>query len=127
MLRTAVGVLIDEVIGNNKNSLNHNIGRLVEEKRLSVQIQQSADYLRVIGDHHLHPGVIQMDDIQEDDYEHTISLFDLLNLIVDELISRPAKIKTYYERLPQRQKDQISKRDQPKEPSSPDADRVVDE
>jgi hypothetical protein len=52
-----------------------------------------------------------MDDVEVNDYEHTISLFELINLIVDELISRPKKIKEHYDKLPQRQKDQINKRD----------------
>jgi len=111
LLRTAVGVLVDQVIGENKNTLNHNIGTLVQDKKLSVEIQQSLDYLRVIGTHELHPGVIEMDDIEKDDYQHAVSLFELLNLIVEELISRPMKIKRYYASLPQSQKDQIEKRD----------------
>jgi len=112
LLRIAISVLIDHVIGKNKKSLNHNIGVLVAEKRLSVQIQQSLDYLRVIGDHELHPGVIEMEDKEINDYEHAVSLFELVNLIVEELISRPNKIKEYYERLPQSQKDQIKERDE---------------
>jgi hypothetical protein len=111
LLRTAVGVLIDEVLGKNKNSLNYNIGKLVKEKKLSVEIQQSLDYLRVIGTNELHPGVIEMDNIEQDDHQHVESLFGLLNLIVEELISRPNKIKQYYESLPKSQKDQIKKRD----------------
>jgi len=111
LLRVAVTVLIDQVIGKNKNTLNNNIGILVEEKKLSVQIQQSLDYLRVTGDHELHPGVIEMDDIEVNDYQHTISLFELVNLIVEELITRPKKINEYYDRIPQRQKEQIEKRD----------------
>ena len=110
LLRTAVGVLVDEIVGENKNSLNHNIGLLVEQKKLSTEIQQSLEYLRVIGDHYLHPGVIQMENIEEDDYEHTVTLFESLNLIVDELITRPKRAKTYFDRLPQRQKEQIEKR-----------------
>lgn len=111
LLRTAVGLLVDNVIGKNKNTLNHNIGLLVKERKPSDEIQQSLDYLRVIGDHELHPGVIEMDDIEANDYAHTISLFELINLIVEELISRPKRVKEHYKRLPQRQRDQIDKRD----------------
>jgi hypothetical protein len=111
LLRTALIVLVDKVIGPNKNSLNHNIGTLVEQNKLSNQIQKSLDYLRVIGDNELHPGLIQMDEIDEDDYRHAISLFELVNLIVEELISRPDRINKYYSRLPTGQKEQIENRD----------------
>jgi hypothetical protein len=111
LLRTAIATLVDEVLGKNKETLNHNIGRLVTEKKLSVEIQRSLDVLRVVGDHALHPSVIEMEDIDENDNNHAISLFELINLIVDELISRPKKIKQYYDRLPQRQLEQIQKRD----------------
>ena len=76
-----------------------------------MQVQQSLDHLRAIRDHELHPGVIEMEDLDEDDYQHTISLFKLLNLIVEELITRPKRISEYYQRLPQRQKDAIEERD----------------
>ena len=52
-----------------------------------------------------------MDDMEVNDYQHTLSLFELVKLIVEELISRPKKIGDYYNRLPQRQKDQINNRD----------------
>ena len=111
LLCTAVELLIDIVVGKNKNTLSHNIGRLVQNRDLPEQVQKSLDYLRVIGDHELHPGVIEMEELDENDFQHTISLFELLNLIVEELIARPKKINEYYERLPQAQKDAIEKRD----------------
>ena len=49
--------------------------------------------------------------MEVNDYQHTLSLFELAKLIVEELISRPKKIGDYYNRLPQRQKDQINNRD----------------
>jgi uncharacterized protein DUF4145 len=111
LLRTAIELLIDNVIGENKKSLNENIGKLVSQNKIQISIQQSLDYLRIIGDHYLHPGVIQMEDIEENDYEHTISLFELVNLITEELITRPKKSDELFSRIPKRQKDQIEKRD----------------
>jgi hypothetical protein len=111
LLRTAVTVLVDTVMGKNNNSLNHNIGSLVKQKRLSREIQQSLDYLRVIGTHSLHPGLINMEEIEQNDYQHAASLFELINLIVEELIARPKKIKSYYDSLPESQKHQIKDRD----------------
>lgn len=111
LLRTAIEVLIDNVIGENKKTLNENIGILVKENKIQISTQQSLDYLRVIGDYYLHPGVIQMKDIEEDDYQHVISLFELVNLITDELITRPKKSNELFGRIPKRQKEQIEKRD----------------
>lgn len=111
LLRTAIEVLIDNVIGENKKTLNENIGILVKENKIQVTTQQSLDYLRVIGDYYLHPGVIQMEDIEENDYQHVISLFELVNLITDELITRRNKSNEIFGRIPRRQKEQIEERD----------------
>lgn len=111
LLRTAIEVLIDSIIGENKKTLNENIGILVKENKIQVTTQQSLDYLRVIGDYYLHPGVIQMEDIEENDYQHVISLFELVNLITDELITRPKKSNELFGRIPKSQKEQIEKRD----------------
>ena len=115
LLCTAIEVLIDNVIGENKKTLNENIGILVKENKIQISTQQSLDYLRVIGDYYLHPGVIQMKDIEEDDYQHVISLFELVNLITDELIIRPNKSNALFGRIPKRQQEQIEKRDNKKQ------------
>lgn len=108
LLRFAIETLVDDVVGHSKKSLFDNIGILTSEKRLPVEIQQSLDYLRVIGDGYLHPAVIDMKG--KDNYETTISLFELLNFIVQALIGQPKKIKGYYKSLPQRQLDAIDNR-----------------
>jgi hypothetical protein len=50
LLRIAIEVLIDCVIGENKRTLNENIGILVKQNKIQVTIQESLDYLRIIGD-----------------------------------------------------------------------------
>ena len=56
-----------------------------------------------------------MKDIEEDDYQHVISLFELVNLITDELITRPNKSNALFGRIPKRQQEQIEKRDNKKQ------------
>lgn len=87
-------------------NLNDDIASLVE-KGLDVHIQQALDILRVTGNNAVHPG--QMD--LKDDRGTASKLFVLLNLIVDELISKPARIRSMYEGLPDRDKAAIERRD----------------
>src|SRR5229473_2853992 len=56
----------------------------------------SADIIRVIGNNAVHPGTIDL----RDDQATALALFDLLNLIVDEMITRPREIDEIYKRLP---------------------------
>ena len=69
-------------------------------------MQQALDSIRVIGNNAVHPGVI---DVNEDDVAGT--LFSILNLIVEYLITQPKKIREIYENLPQTALEGIEKRD----------------
>jgi Domain of unknown function (DUF4145) len=93
----------------NAKSLNEAIGNLVG-RRLSVEIQQALDIVRVIGNNAVHPGQIDL----TDDKATAVQLFRLVNLIAEEMISRPKHVKTMFDSLPETAKLQIEKRDQPK-------------
>jgi hypothetical protein len=47
----------------------------------------------------------------EDDHDSVFVLFEMINLIVDERISRPAKIQQRFANLPQKALEAISRRD----------------
>jgi Domain of unknown function (DUF4145) len=105
LLRLAVQKLC-AVLGESGKTINVNIGGLVQ-KGLSVRIQQALDIVRVIGNDAVHPGQIDLND----DQETAASLFELLNLIIEETISEPKRIKEMYDKLPARKRDAIAERD----------------
>lgn len=105
LLRLAVQLLCKE-LGEKGKNINDDIGQLVS-KGLSVQIQQALDSVRVIGNNAVHPGSIDLDEKSE----VAETLFSLLNIIVEQLITQPKKINEIYSNLPQSALDGINKRD----------------
>jgi hypothetical protein len=86
--------------------VNAAIGELVKQG-LRVEIQQALDSVRVVGNESVHPGVLNLND----DRETATALFDLVNIIVEQLISQPKKIKAVYDKLPAGKVAAIARRD----------------
>ena len=106
LLRLALQMLMVQ-IGEAGKNINADIQNLVE-KGLSPKIQKALDLLRVAGNNAVHPGQISFDD----DKEIAHSMFKLLNLIADEMITRPKEIEELYEQvIPEETKKQIERRD----------------
>jgi len=97
------------VLGEPGHNINDDVASLVK-KGLSPRVQQALDTVRVIGNEAVHPGTLDLND----DRELASSLFDLVNLIVEEMISRPIHVAAMYDKLPQSKRDGIVKRDTPK-------------
>ena len=93
-------------LGERGKDLNSDIGNLVK-KGLDPMIIKALDVVRVIGGQAVHPGVIDL----KDDYQTVLSLFDLINLIVEQMISYPKKINRMHDDLPSEKKEAIKKRD----------------
>lgn len=87
-------------------ALNTCIGNLVK-KGLNTQIQQALDYCRVIGNSAVHAGKI---DIEEDLSKVSI-LFDLVNDIAYEMITKPKEMERKYSALPEGARNAIANRD----------------
>ena len=87
-------------------ALNTCIGNLVKE-RIDTQIQQALDYCRVIGNSAVHAGQI---DIEEDLSKVSI-LFDLVNDIAYEMITKPKEMDRKYSALPESARKAIANRD----------------
>lgn len=104
LLRLAVQILCKE-LGEEGKNINDDIGMLVS-KGLPIQVQQALDSIRVIGNNAVHPGLI---DVNDEDVAG--SLFSILNIIVEYLITQPYKISEIYGSLPQGALSSIEKRD----------------
>jgi len=105
LLRLAIQNLCKE-LGERGKNINDDIGSLVK-KGLPVEIQQALDIIRVVGNNAVHPGELNSDDV----YEAAISLFSLINAIVEERISKPRKLRELFEKLPEGARNSIEKRD----------------
>lgn len=109
LLRLALQHLVDDLVPGPGN-IDSKIGWLVASD-LDPRVQQAMDTLRVVGNNAVHPGQIEIDD----DPSLVPSLFDLLVLVVDHLIVRPAEVERLYDSLPPGAIEAIARRDTPAE------------
>src|SRR5438477_10573370 len=93
-------------LGETKGSLNARIGSLVK-KGLRKELQQALDTVRVIGNHAVHPGTIEL----KDNPATAQSLFKLLNRIVHETITVKKELDALYAGLPATAHEGIEQRD----------------
>ena len=90
LLRLALQMLVDE-LDPSRGNLDAKIGKLTS-RGLDERVQRAMDVLRVIGNNAVHPGRIDLD--EEEDI--VPSLFGLLNVVVEQVISRPKQIDALY-------------------------------
>ena len=93
-------------LGQTGKNINNDIGELVKDG-LPQLIQKSLDICRVVGNNAVHPGEIDLNDTPET----AQTLFSLINLVVQDRITRPKEIETLYSTLPEGAREAISKRD----------------
>lgn len=105
LLRLALQKLMVHLDEKGK-TLNDDIAHLVK-RGLPVQLQQALDSVRVIGNHAVHPGQIDLDD----NPETALALFSFVNIICDYFITQPKKIATVFGSIPDKDKQNIAKRD----------------
>jgi len=109
LVRVGVEKLIPQLPGftiNPKHSINDMIGSLVQQG-IPEHIQQGLDSIRLYGNQGAHPGEIDLNDNSE-----TVEyLFELLNIMVEELITRNQKISTFFSKLPEAKRQSIVRRD----------------
>lgn len=104
LLRLSIQKLCVHLGGEGKN-INSDIGILVKNG-LPLIVQQSLDVVRVVGNNAVHPGQIDFDSGAIVGH-----LFNLINLIVETMISTPKKIADLYDTLPEGARQAITKRD----------------
>ena len=105
LLRLAIQRICIELGGAGKN-LNDDIATLVKNG-LDKRVQKALDVVRVIGNNAVHPGELDL----RDDREITEKLFELINLIVDIMISQPSHVEKMFAELPSGSLEAIGKRD----------------
>lgn len=105
LLRLCLQKLMME-LGEKGKNINDDIGSLVK-KGLPVEVQQALDYCRVIGNNGVHPGEIEL----SDDPSIAYSIFEMINFIVEDRITRPKKIADLYGKLPEGALKAVQKRD----------------
>lgn len=93
-------------LGQSGKNINDDIGELVRAG-LPVLIQKSLDICRVVGNNAVHPGEIDLNDTPE----IANTLFQLINVVVQDRITRPKEIAALYEKLPEGAIESIEKRD----------------
>jgi len=104
LLRLGIQILCKE-LGESGKNINNDISELVK-KGLPEIVQQSLDIVRVTGNDAVHPG-----QIDTDDSEVVVQLFNLTNVIVEYMIALPKKVSGIYGSLPADKIDAIKKRD----------------
>lgn len=105
LLRLAIQKLCI-ALGSPGKNLNEDIGGLVEQG-LPFQVQRSLDIVRVVGNNQVHPGVLDV----RDDPSIAMTLFELVNIIVEDRIARPKQVEALYAKLPEGARKQIEERD----------------
>ncbi|MCD4501077.1 DUF4145 domain-containing protein [Chromobacterium vaccinii] len=108
LLRLLVEKLAQQ-FGEPGNTIDKNIGLMVQ-KGLPEKLQKAFDSVRVIGNAAVHPGIMDV----EDNPEVVTSLFRLVNIIVEKMITEPKEIDAVFELLPDSRKAGIAARDTPK-------------
>jgi len=91
-------------LGESGKNINDDINSLIE-KGLDDDIAKTMHALRIVGNEAVHPGQIDIDDepyIAE-------ALFDLLDQIVDQLITKPRKRAALWERLPTEKRNEVER------------------
>jgi hypothetical protein len=109
LLRLALQKLMVD-LGEPGKNINTDIGQLVA-KGLDQVVQQALDTVRIVGNAAVHPGELDM----KDDRETAVKLFEILNFIVDEGITKTKAVKQMYELVSPEQRGFIADRDKASE------------
>jgi hypothetical protein len=94
-------------LGEKGKNIDDDIASLVA-KGLNPVVQKSLDVVRVIGNEAVHPGVLDL----KDDQDTANTLFTLVNLIVDQMITHPKTVDEMFAKLPESKKAAIAARDE---------------
>ena len=109
LLRLALQKLCIQ-LGEKGSRIDDDIKSLVA-KGLDSSIQKSMDFVRIIGNNAVHPGEINV----EENADLVSKLFRWINFIAEKMLSEPKEIdELFKEKIPEKAKEHIVKRDGPK-------------
>lgn len=112
VLRLALQKLMVHLSESGKD-LNQDIGNLVK-KGLDDHVQKALDICRVVGNESVHPGTLDI----RDEPEIAQKLFELMNFIIEDRITRRRRINALYETLPAAKLKGIADRDREANPDT---------
>lgn len=105
LLRLAVETIVNE-LEPGSGSLNDKTGRL-RQRGLRQQVINAMDVLRVFGNNGAHIGEIDLNDGRDT----VVSLFVILNLVVENVITSERQVEELFTQLPEGARSAISRRD----------------
>lgn len=105
LLRLAIQKLC-AALGEKGKNIDEDIASLVK-KGLSPLVQKALDSVRVVGNEAVHPGTLDL----KDDRDTATSLFELANIIAEQMISNPKHVEELYGKLPEEKRKAIERRD----------------
>lgn len=114
LLRLAIEKICIELKAEGK-TIDQRIAFLVA-KGLPEAVQQALDTVRVVGNEAIHPGTLDL----RDDRDTANKLFDLVNFVAEDRITRPKGIKALYGMLPEDKRKAIEARDAKSAAAKPD-------
>ncbi|NWF48595.1 DUF4145 domain-containing protein [Hydrogenophaga sp. D2P1] len=104
LLRLAVEKVCIE-LGAEGGTIDQRIASLVS-KGLPEEVQQALDAVRVIGNEAVHPGQVDI----RDDRDTASKLFELVNFIAFDRLTRPKQIASMYSMIPEGKRKAIDAR-----------------
>ncbi|WP_053602167.1 DUF4145 domain-containing protein [Bacillus gobiensis] len=104
LLRLAIEKFLE--LEGYQGNLNKKISTLVTNGASDI-IQKGLDAIRYYGNKGVHPGELDLSENKED----ITYLFDLLNVISEEFITKPKRVNDFYSKLPFGFREHIDKRD----------------
>lgn len=107
ILRLALQKLCNRLINQNENGDINEAIKLLVEQGLPKSLQQSFDIVRIVGNESVHPGTIDI----ADNKKIAITMFRLMNIIVERMIVEPKEIDDLYKLMPEEKLKGIENRD----------------
>ena len=105
LLRLAIQKLC-AALGEKGKKIDDDIKSLVN-KGLKPLVRKALDAVRVIGNEAVHPGTLDL----KDDRDTATKLFDLVNIIAEQMTSIPKHVEEVYAKIPEEKRKAIDKRD----------------